>query len=203
MFRVKQSLFSLLLSLMLLSLLLAGCAVTPKARLSTVALSEHASYQLTAAPASLVGQGFLTLVKGRHGDNDYEFIVQVELNKNSIVMVGTTANGVSLFELVWYQDKPFELNQSILAKGIEVEYMLADFQLVHWPMAVINQQLRGATINGYDSHRVVSVSGGDNLSHGENGKKIIDIDYQPSVTSFAHHLRDYQLSITTLEKWSL
>lgn len=179
--------------IILLGLLLSGCMSRAIVDSTLVSLSQHSHYQLSPPPASMVGQGFLTLVKGRHQQNDYELLIQVELHADSMVMVGTTTTGMSLFEVVWHQHQPAQLQQSMLAKDIEVNYLLADFQLVHWPLALINQQLRNATVEGAADQRLIQ----------HQQQKIIEIDYQPTIINFTHHLRDYQLTLTILQQWNL
>jgi hypothetical protein len=176
----------------LLMLLLSGCTTTAIKQPGVVALTESSHYQLAKPPANMVGQGFLSLVKGQQGEEDYELLVQVEINPDSLVMVGTTVNGIELFELVWYENKPYSLKQSMLAKSIEVEYLLADFQLVHWPLALLNSQLTGAQVNQNQQKRVVK----------QGEKTIIDIHFNKDSIAVKNLARDYQLTISIVEKWT-
>ncbi|MCJ8272090.1 MAG: DUF3261 domain-containing protein [Psychrosphaera sp.] len=180
-------------------LLLSGCASNsprPAPQSNTVALTDNSQYTLAKTPANLIGQGYLSHIKGSHNDNDYELLVQVELNKNNIVMVGTTVSGLELFELVWFDHKPWQLKQSSLAKAIKPEYLLADFQLVHWPLPSINEHLKGAKMTQNETNalreRVVK----------QGQQPIITITSQAQQTTFEQHSRGYRLNIKILEKWT-
>ncbi len=180
-------------------LLLCSCASNSQRAAiqpNAVALTKNSQYTLAKTPASLVGKGYLSHIKGTHNDNEYELLVQVELNVDNIVMVGTTVSGLELFELVWFDHKPWQLKQSPLAKAIKPQYLLADFQLVHWPIKSINAHLTGAqmTQSGLEPavKRVVI----------QSKQPIITINAQAQQTTFENHSRGYRLTIKTLEEWT-
>ncbi|NQZ08540.1 MAG: DUF3261 domain-containing protein [Algicola sp.] len=187
------------LLLLLLLLLLSSCASNlsgPTTQPNAVALSDNSQYTLAKTPASMVGQGYLSLVTGGYEDSSYELLVQVELNRDNIVMVGTTVNGIELFELVWFDHKPWQLKQSPLAKTIKPEYLLADFQLVHWPLPSINEHLKGAKMTQNETNAVRERV----VKQGE--QPIITITSQAQQTTFEQHSRRYRLNIKILETWT-
>lgn len=170
---------------------------------ANIALTDSSHLQLSPSPASLTGRGFLSLVKGKHQQQDYQLLVQVELSQDRIVMVGTTVNGMELFELLWFPDRPYQLKQSTLAKEIKVAYLLADFQLVHWPVASLNQYLQGAlVIESPDGKKRVIKQGKQPLITIQYQTKALNQSKAHSDVTVQNHHRQYTVSIKTLEKWT-
>jgi hypothetical protein len=117
--------------------------------------------------------------------------MQVELSQDKIVMVGTTTSGAQLFELQWMDNQPYRLTKSPLGKDIEVKYLLADFQLVHWPKDLLLNYLTGVDIVDKDNTRTLSRA----------GKPVILIEHQDGFIAFEHLERRYRLTIKVLEQW--
>lgn len=182
------------------ALLMQGCASAPEkpqapARISQVEIADGIALNLTSPPTKQQGQGMQTLIKGRHGQSRYEMLMQIELNPNNIAINATTTSGVQLFEMLWFENAPHRLSRSPLAKDIEVQYLLADFQLAHWPkeqlLAALDSAKIKVTIEDKDRARTVY----------RNGEPVILIEYQTDFIAFEHLERRYRLTIKPLEKW--
>jgi len=208
------------LIVLLISLaVLTSCSTITRHNNNQVMLGEGVSLTLTPAPSSLLNVGFLTQVNGTAGNidnknngvkestvNHYEMLMQTEISTAVLTMVGMTANGLELFQLQWQAEQPIVVNRSAMASKIKVEYLLADFQLVHWPIDRLNQQLKGAIVSeqlGPQARRQTRQIRAD-------GQTIISIEYHyepdvrtPSKISLTNHLRHYQFSLKTLDKWKL
>lgn len=186
----------LTMPVLVLSVLLHGCASQPKQvtkdePTAGVLVADNSELKLSSPPKALQGHGFQTLVRGRHGDSRYEMLMQVEMGVDNIVMNGSTTSGAQLFEMLWFDKAPYRLTKSPMAKDIEVKYLLADFQLVHWPKEKLLNHLTGVDIIDKDNTRTII----------RNGKPVVLIEHQQEFIAFEHLERRYRLTIKVLDKW--
>lgn len=97
-----------------------------------------------------------------------------------------------LFEITFNNDKQIKVVKHLPISGVSPAYILADLQLVYWPIELLNKQLSQGLI-------IVENEKGERLVLQDN-KLIIRINKNENENgiSYQHLLRHYQFTITDL-----
>jgi hypothetical protein len=182
-------------AILMLALALAGCAHAPAKPAAGPLLVEP------LAPASL---GYsLTLsqvVASQYEGSTHSLRVEVEVSPERLVMVGVSHLGVPLFSLELDSGGLRTTALSAEALPFDPRYILSDFQLAHWPFALVAQDLerqgyrlvRGLQAAGryvYDGERALVAS----VEHLRDGK-------QAGYMVIQHYDLPYKLLIHTLDR---
>ncbi len=75
----------------------------------------------------------------------HQFIGKLEISDHSFKMVGISHIGMKLFS-IYSENNLYVLEASpTLGSQLDIEYLLADLQLIYWPVKKLNQQLQQTT----------------------------------------------------------
>lgn len=121
------------------SLLLASlCALAACAPLRAPGAARSADAVPTlAAPSSAPPRAALQLVRAAYGDRSFSLQCAVSVTAQKLTVIGLTGVGQRMFTLDW-QDGEVQLTRSPLAPNeLDPRRLLADLQLVLWPLASI------------------------------------------------------------------
>jgi len=205
------------LSALLFSLLITGCASTTKMpddshRVSDgrVAVANGVEFALLPVAqvlrtvvitqridASYHGATPNNGATAKNAGSDHSFIVQIEAGADDMQMVGLTPLGVQIFAL---SQRGAELAVDVppyVSLPFDPRYMLADMQLSHADVALINSRLTGAQLHATKDGRTRELVAAD-------GRQLMRIDYRGdfcadgSEIHLVHVERNYEIRITTL-----
>ena len=126
-----------------------------------------------------------------YGDTSHQLVLLTAFNANGIAIVALTPAGIPLFELSFNENKQIEVTKHLPISGLKPEYVLADLQLVYWPITQLNQQLS----NGL---RIIENSQGQRTVL-QNNQPVIRIQPQGNTLQYQHLLRNYHFTITNIE----
>jgi hypothetical protein len=136
---VKLSLFRLVM-LLLFSLytLLTGCSLLSRSDIAKQPLLMPMASP--AGPARHIVQQITVL-----WPNGKETLLCVlELDKQHIAMAGLTNDGVSLFNLTYDGITIVSDKSPLLPDSAAPEFIIADLQLIYWPVSVLQKSLRAS-----------------------------------------------------------
>lgn len=197
---VKLNYFANKLLLVSLMFLLSGCALTSNN--NSIHLTENLALVLTPPPSEKVGEINSHLVEITNKGKSHRFIAQVEYRNNEIAMAAVSPAGVPLFDFRWFDKKETEVNQYVPLPFADIGFIIADMQLCHWPLSMIETSLLGTN---------VSVSQHDNLSQNQiiwqrtildNNQVIIKIEKFDDGYELENIIRGYRIRLTNLDKES-
>ena len=136
--RIKQSVL-----LLCVVLFVSACA-TRAVNIHRVILDDNIGYVLQPIPETLLPTGIQALftvkqLKVKQQGKENQFLMQVEMTQSHLLISGMTVEGLSLFTLDWHT----KLGTLTYDKKIAIEPLriLAELQLVLWPLADISQGL--------------------------------------------------------------
>lgn len=175
-------------------LLLSGCISMPKSQLVTMA--PGVTLQLTAPPVELQMQSHTQLLEAEFSGKTESLLAQVEYTATQIKLVAMTPSGIPLFEVLWSVDAPAVIQQYVPVPNLDISYVIADLQWVSWPLSQLQQATTG-TLTQQDS--------GSNwtrtLVQGE--QVVLTVEKLDNRYVLKHLLRDYQITITELNRVTL
>jgi hypothetical protein len=175
-------------------LLLSGCISMPKSHLVTMA--PGVTLQLTAPPVALQMQSQTQLLEATFNGKTESLLAQVEYTATEIKLVAMTPSGIPLFEVLWSVDAPAVIQQYVPVPNLDISYVIADLQWVSWPLSQLQDATTG-TLTQLDS--------GSNwtrtLVQGE--QVILTVEKFDNRYVLKHLLRDYQITITELNRVTL
>lgn len=175
-------------------LLLSGCISTPKSQIVTMA--PEVTLELTAPPVALQMQSQTQLIEAKFNGDTQSLIAQVEYSATQIKLVAMTPSGIPLFEVLWSVDEPAVIHQYVPVPSLDISYVIADLQWVSWPL----RQLQLAT-----TATLTQVDDGSNwvrtLTRDE--QVILTVEKHGNRYLLKHLLRDYQISVTELNRVTL
>ncbi|MFT5703074.1 MAG: hypothetical protein ACI9TO_000435 [Rickettsiales bacterium] len=186
---------NILLICIILSALLSGCVSHTK-KLQPISIATGVNFELIDLhilnKSTILSQNF----QGSYSGRKYSINLITQISPTKMTMVGLSAIGSRLFTIQYDNRKiDFNLSKMIPAnKKIKVEYVLADMQLVYFPIQEIRRNLTGnVTINETANKRVFY----------KNNKPFIEIKYSSSNVwnskiDFHNLEREYQYSIENL-----
>ncbi len=125
------------LGVFLLCLLLSGCACLNKPD------EIEPPIAMPIAPPTGPGRRVVQQISAHWPGNRQESLLCVlELDKQQIAIAGLTNDGLDLFN-VTYDGKSLKLDKSpLLPDSVAPELMLADMQLVYWPLELLQKTVR-------------------------------------------------------------
>lgn len=137
--------------------------------------------------------------KSKYKDQSYNMNVVSQFSENNLKMVALTDFGSRIFTID-YSNGKLDFSQSPIAKNsgkIKPEYILADMQLIYWPLADIKNNLDGKI------EVTETTKGKLKRQFFDNGKLIIEITYdrQDKWRSNVHYInlmRNYEYVLTNL-----
>lgn len=184
--RLKQSIL-----LLCVAFTLSSCA-TRSTNVHRIMLSDDVSYILQPIPESLVNTGILALFKVEQQGKVNAFLMQVEMTQSNLLISGMTVEGLSLFSLDWNTTlATLNVDKKIAIEPLRV---LAELQLVLWPLTEISQGLEQTTltINSAGDREISSADG-----------IIYRISQQANISQLINHRQNYSITIEDLEHWTL
>ncbi|MEQ1527892.1 MAG: DUF3261 domain-containing protein [Methylococcales bacterium] len=75
------------------------------------------------------------------GERTESLVVVLELDAKHIAMAGLSNDGLSLFSLSYDAKTVVSDKSPLLPDSVKPEWMIADLQLVYWPLAVLRKNL--------------------------------------------------------------
>lgn len=137
-------------------LLLVGCAT------QSTGPAPEASARPLASPAALGGaRSANQIVRGALGDRELTLNVIVTVKPDSMSVVGLSAMGVRVFT-IRYDGRETKVENTLpIPAQLTPERLLADIQLVYWPLSAIEKPLHDA---GWQVSESVSTR---RLKHGD------------------------------------
>lgn len=173
-------------------LLLAGCSTITRPD-QQVNITAEGSLTLVPVPPALYGKQITQLLRARYGSDSYELIMQLEFAREQLSVIAMSVEGLPVFEQVYHADGRLITHQFLAGAGPEPSYILADIQLVHWPLQQLQYAIHGAELSEQSSlgttTRIVS----------EGEEPIIVIVYAADKVSLLHKQRGYELELIRLE----
>jgi hypothetical protein len=175
-------------------LLLSGCISMPKSQLVTMA--PGVTLQLTAPPVALQMQSQTQLLEATFNGKTESLLAQVEYTATEIKLAAMTPSGIPLFEVLWSVDAPAVIQQYVPVPNLDISYVIADLQWVSWPLSQLQDATTG-TLTQLDSGRNWTRT----LVQGE--QVILTVEKFDNRYVLKHLLRDYQITITELNRVTL
>ena len=120
----------------------------------------------------------------------------LELDKQRIAIAGLTNDGLSLFNLTYDGKKILADKSPLLPDSVATEFIIADLQLVYWPVALLQKSLHDS------SWRLEVDSGHRRLYY--RGNKTVEVNYLVPDAVWAksveliNHRYNYRLQIKTI-----
>jgi hypothetical protein len=117
--------------------LIGGCASQPR--------SPDGASRPLVAPATLGAEQTVSqVVRGAFGPRDMTMNCVVTVKDGAMTVVGLSAMGLRVFT-IRYDGKTTSVENTLpVPPQLTPERLLADLQLVHWPLAVLEPQLAAA-----------------------------------------------------------
>lgn len=183
--------------LLLCAVFIVSACTTRMDNVHRIMLDDNITYVLQPIPENLINTGIQALftvkqLKIKQQGKENQFLMQVEMTQSHLLISGMTAEGLSLFSLDWNT----ALNTLSYDNKIAIEPLriLAELQLVLWPLADIAQGLEHAKMKVITkSHREISSAQG--------------ITYQIKQLANISHLinlkQHYSITIEELDRWQL
>lgn len=193
--------------------LLMGCnpPLTAKrtvTRVGEVELAKDAPFQILPLSVSDMSGSFNQTVTGVFDDQRQTFLSQVEIGPEKMTMVGLATFGARIYTLNYEGAQLRFATIPQLSSKLQPENLLADFQLVNWPVEPIRQQFEEREPKTYwmSPPRKLEIEESPNRREiFFGGLKIIDITYadgegESREVVFKNLDRGYTLYITQFEE---
>lgn len=177
---------------LLLALFLLNACAAQSLMVHKVMLADTLNYSLQPIPKELANTGILALFTLQQQGTKHEFLLQVEITPQQMLMSGMTVEGLSLFNLAWEPDSSsLDYDHKI---AIEPRRVLAELQLMLWPSAAIITGLAPAKLTiTAENNRAISTASGT----------IYVINQQGNSTQLKNLKQGYAITVKELERWSL
>ncbi|MCW8832655.1 MAG: DUF3261 domain-containing protein [Colwellia sp.] len=184
--RIKQGV------LLIITVLIVSACATRTTDIHRVVLDENMSYVLQPIPNHLMNTGIQALFTVKQQGKEKQFLIQVEMTKSHLLVSGMTIEGLSLFNLDWHTAKgKVNYDQKIAIEPLRV---LAELQLVLWPVDAISQGLKqGSQEIISQTHREISSA----------NAVIYQIEQQAKISHLINLKHNYSIVIEELERWQL
>jgi len=192
--RIKNSKAKLLTSIALL-LGLSACISIPSTDL--IEISPDITFKLTAPPTALINTSYNQLVEITYSGQSKRFIAQLEYSSQQIALAAVSVSGMPLFDFVWQVGKPLKINQYVPLPGIDINYIVADMQWIHWPMERLKASLQGDHVMVEEFREISSDNWHRMISQGES--IIYKVSKIKNIYHLEHMKRNYLIKITNLD----
>ena len=166
---------------------LSGCV--SRISQNQLQLADAVSYQLQGVPSDWQARSMTQLLTLTRGDETNSLLTQLEIADGELRLVALTPEGMSLFSLVYLRTGEIQVEKYLPLGELYPEYVIADLQLSLWPIELVNQGLKGATL--------LAVATGRELKQGDT--KLVTLSQTDKVTTLINHVRDYSIIIQTIE----
>jgi hypothetical protein len=172
-----------------LALMLSACALNP--------LQENMDKAGLMPIAQPLGptRRIVQQINAFWADREETLLVVLELDNQHIAMAGLSNDGLSLFNLTYDGKTVLSDNSPLLPETVKPEFMLADLQLVYWPLPALEKIMPvGWRLEALENKRLLYI----------NDKKQAEIDYLspetdwPKVVELVNFQYHYRLRIKTL-----
>jgi len=177
----------------LMAAVISGCSSFSKVGLNQVIIADGVKFQLSAPNQSLVGQTKRQLLTLNYKEESHQLVAQLEFTEHGVILVGLSAQGLPLFEIVFVEGKALQQKQYIEFEMLPLATIISDIQLVYWPLKQLDTSLSGAEVVEHHQARVRNV-------FDSKGNLIISIIKGTDNISYQHFQRGYRLTITSLEQ---
>jgi hypothetical protein len=177
--------------LLCVAFILSSCA-TRIDSVPRIMLSDDIGYVLQPIPESLINTGIQALFTVKQQNTEKQFLIQVEMAQSHILVSGMTVEGLSLFTLDWHtQSNTLDFDNKMAIDPLRV---LAELQLVLWPVADISQGLEQAkvTLIAENQREISSLN-----------EVVYQINEQGSISTLVNIKQSYSLVIEELDRWQL
>lgn len=193
--------------LLLCSVFIISACATRMDNVHRIMLDDNIAYVLQPIPENLINTGIQALftlnqfkekplkvkqLNVNQQNTEKQFLMQVEMTQSHLLVSGMTIEGLSLFTLDWNT----ELNTLSFDKKIAIEPLrvLAELQLVLWPLADISQGLEQAKMTVITkNHRDIS----------STNEIVYQIKQQANISHLVNLKQHYSIVIEELERWQL
>lgn len=176
----------LIFAAIFLGSVVAGCdppltAKTTLARVAEVEIANDANFQLLPLSDSEMDGSFNQTVTMVFGGERQTFLSQVEIDSQHMTMVGLATFGARIFTLDYQGETLKFATIPQLSSTLRPENLLADFQLVNWPVEPIRAQFEASQPRTYwlsppRKLEIEEVPGHRSIFFG--GLKVVDITYE-------------------------
>ncbi|WP_105189034.1 DUF3261 domain-containing protein [Pseudoalteromonas sp. T1lg48] len=178
--------------LFMLLLLLSGCASHPKigqdAGFGAVMLTPEVGLALSAPPAELHNSQWQKRMYVTKARTQQALLSQLAIdNDGELRLALMSAAGLPVFTLSYRVEQGVVAQRFIAAEDLDPSYILADIQLVHWPIAQLNNQLQGAQLHQYrqDGELIRELR--------QNGMTLLDIRYSDDAVILNNKIHHYEI----------
>lgn len=195
---VKLSFIRRKLLLILMAWLITGCATISDSK--TVLLAQNVRFLLTDPPLEKIATVDSHLVEISSKGQSHQFIAQVEYRKNEIAMAAVSAEGLPLFDFIWFSDKTSEINQYVPLPNIDIGFIITDIQLSNWPLEVIKSALFGSNVS-VKQHSILNEKGAIwQRTITQNDNIIVKIEKFVDGYELENIVRGYRIRLTNLDR---
>ncbi|TLX51895.1 hypothetical protein CWC31_04750 [Pseudoalteromonas ruthenica] len=170
---------------------LSACTAVPERNANSVDLAAGVSFDMGVAPPSLHQQQWQKKLTFSRAERSATLLSQLAVNQNGeLRLVLTSGAGIPLLSMAFSDDEKISVSTQLATLPIDPEYILADVQLVHWPMKQLKGQLRGAQIQEFQrgATRVREIKRAHTL--------LLRIEYQGATTTLTNYMHQYQIIFT-------
>ncbi|WP_199609011.1 DUF3261 domain-containing protein [Flocculibacter collagenilyticus] len=175
-------------------ILITGCASKIPTNTQSVSVASDVNLSLSMPQMSQLTslkESQQQLITFKSNNHNRSILVNTEYDLSGIKMVAMSPQGIPLFSLNFIKEQQIQLQRYIPLDDLRPEYIMADFQLVHWPVELLNKHLNGGKIeekhNG--NERVII----------QDSKTVIRIKYNKHHINFEHLERGYTFTITPIK----
>ncbi|WP_105254610.1 DUF3261 domain-containing protein [Pseudoalteromonas sp. T1lg75] len=177
---------------LLLIFVLSGCAnhtkIEQDAGHGAVMLTADVGLALSAPPAELFNSHWQKRMYVTKVQTQQALLSQLAIdNDGELRLALMSAAGLPVFTLSYTADQGVVAQRFIAVEDLDPSYILADIQLVHWPIAQLNNQLQGAQLHQYRQ-------GGELIRElRQNDSTLLDIRYGGEVIILNNKIHHYEI----------
>ena len=162
-----------------------------------IEISPGITYQLTSPPSELISESYNQLVEIWYSGKNKRFIAQLEYQEHKIALAAVSVSGMPLFDFIWQVGQPLKINQYIPLPALDIHYIIADMQWIHWPIERLKASLQGQHVMVEEHREVNSDNWQRVISQGKN--IIYRVSKTKNIYQLEHTKRDYRIKITNLD----
>jgi len=177
--------------------LISGCISTPNT--NSVSITNDIHFNLTSPPPALILTTESHLLEITHAEKTHRLITQIEYKPNEIVMAAISAEGIPLFDFVWRKDLPTKINQYVPLPNININNIIADIQLCHWPIERVTSSIKGNNAHIKQIETKNNAAIWQRIIYQDN-KPVINVDKTTNGFTLKNILRNYHITLTHLNQ---
>ena len=169
-------------------LCLAGCASVGTAN-SRLFLSPTIYLDTLSLPLEMQNKEQIVFVTFQDSNNYAEFLVATSYLTNQMSMVFMTPEGLPLTEFTYAETGVIVQKDYQPSISLRPEYIVANLQLVLWPIEALEKALTGAVITETNDLRELT----------EGGKLVMAIQYEQKTIKIRNIVHDFTMTITEVD----